>query len=125
MPGDTVVTVLMMSSSSGGYVDPSFPNPNGPDDAPIIIYGYLPSLVLGILGLILFVVAAILHLYQVLRFRTWYFIPVEAACVMETVGYIFRILSSKVDPYNITFFVVQVSSVDLSPFPLPWSYGLF
>ncbi len=22
-----------------GYVDPSIPNPNGPNDAPIIIYG--------------------------------------------------------------------------------------
>lgn len=32
-----------------GYVDPNFPNPNGPDDASIIIYGYTPSLVVGVL----------------------------------------------------------------------------
>jgi hypothetical protein len=26
-------------SHHGGYVDPNFPDPNGPDDIPIIIYG--------------------------------------------------------------------------------------
>lgn len=28
-------------SYMGGYVDPNFPNPMGPDDATIIIYGYM------------------------------------------------------------------------------------
>jgi hypothetical protein len=26
---------------TGGFIDPNFPNPNGPDDASIIIYGYV------------------------------------------------------------------------------------
>ena len=29
-----------MGDSGRGYVDPDFPPPGGPDDAPIIIYGY-------------------------------------------------------------------------------------
>jgi hypothetical protein len=26
-----------------GYVDPNFPNPNGPNDAPVIIYGQVST----------------------------------------------------------------------------------
>lgn len=31
-------------SYQGTYVDPNFPNPMGPDDATIIIYGYVKYL---------------------------------------------------------------------------------
>ena len=98
-----------MSSKAplAGYVDPNFPNPNGPADAPIIIFGYTPSFALGLLGVILFSISTILHSYQIYRYRTWYFIPVVVGAVMEVVGYIFRILASRVDPYNVINFVVQ------------------
>lgn len=56
-----------------GYIDPNFPNPNGPGDASIIIYGYTPSIVVGVLGATLFFLAGILHLHQLLKYRTWYF----------------------------------------------------
>lgn len=29
--------------SGSGFIDPNFPNPHGPDDARIIIYGYVPG----------------------------------------------------------------------------------
>lgn len=32
------------------FVDPNRPNPNGSDDASFIIYGYVPSIVLGVIG---------------------------------------------------------------------------
>lgn len=31
-----------MSDPSKYYVDPNFANPHGPNDAPLIIYGYRP-----------------------------------------------------------------------------------
>lgn len=98
-----------MSSNAplAGYVDPNFPNPNGSQDAPIIIFGYTPSFALGLLGVVLFSISALLHSYQIYRYRTWYFIPVVVGAVMEVVGYIFRILASRVDPYSVINFVVQ------------------
>ena len=90
-----------------GYVDPAVPNPNGPNDAPIIIYGYTPALAVGLLGVILFSIATLCHTYQLFRYRTWYFIPVVVGTILEVVGYTFRILSNRVDPYNVLFFVIE------------------
>lgn len=56
-----------------GYIDPNFPNPNQPGDASIIIYGYTPSFILAILGCVLFLVALVAHVVQLVKFRTWYF----------------------------------------------------
>jgi hypothetical protein len=78
----------------GGYVDPNFPDPGGPNDAPIIIYGYTPSFALAILGIVLFTIAFVAHLVQVIHHRCYYFIPVVIGCLFEIVGYIFRGLSS-------------------------------
>ncbi|KAF2182484.1 hypothetical protein K469DRAFT_690621 [Zopfia rhizophila CBS 207.26] len=43
------------------WVDPNFPNPMGPDDATVIIYDYILSLVVGVLGAVLFLIASILQ----------------------------------------------------------------
>jgi hypothetical protein len=95
-----------------GYVDPAFPSPNRPNDAPIIIYGYTPALVVGLLGVILFSIATVWHTYQLFRYRTWYFIPVVVGTVLEVIGYTFRILSNRVDPYNIIYFVIEFFMID-------------
>ncbi|KAK5114307.1 hypothetical protein LTR62_002558 [Meristemomyces frigidus] len=84
-----------------GYIDPNFPDPNGPNDAEIVIYGYVPSVALGSLGATLFFIAAVLHLWLVIKYKTWYFSTMVLGLVLEVVGYIFRILSSQKDPYSI------------------------
>jgi hypothetical protein len=56
-----------------GYVDPNWPPPGGAGDASIIIYGYTPSFALGVLGCVLFFVAGMLHVWQSLKYRTWWF----------------------------------------------------
>ncbi|KAF2424947.1 RTA1 like protein [Tothia fuscella] len=106
-----------MSSKAplAGWVDPNFPNPNGPADAPIIIYGYTPSLAVALLGVILFSISAILHAFQLFRYRTWWFTPVLVGTVMEIVGYVFRILSAKIDPYHVIYFVVQYFFIVVAP----------
>ncbi|KAF2735784.1 RTA1-domain-containing protein [Polyplosphaeria fusca] len=98
-----------------GYIDPNFPNPNGPDDATIIIYGYTPSLAVALLGSILFLLALLLHTHQLLQHRTWYFVTVPLGILFEIVGYIFRTLSSRLDPYRVTFFVVQYFFIVVAP----------
>ncbi|KAH7321608.1 RTA1 like protein-domain-containing protein [Rhexocercosporidium sp. MPI-PUGE-AT-0058] len=98
-----------------GYVDPNFPNPMGPDDASIIIYGYTPNFALCILGIIFFTLLFFAHLLQTLRSRLWSFISLTVACVMEVVGYAFRALSSRKDPYRITYFVVQYFLIVTAP----------
>ncbi|KAF2268194.1 DUF1716-domain-containing protein [Lojkania enalia] len=52
-----------------GHINPDFPNPNSSNDAPVVIYGYTPSINLGILGCVLFFLAGILHEYQLFEFR--------------------------------------------------------
>lgn len=52
------------NDTADGYVDPSIPNPNGPDDAPIIIYGY-----------VLFIVALSLRLTLLTLFLQLYTHP--------------------------------------------------
>ncbi|TKA70048.1 hypothetical protein B0A55_07905 [Friedmanniomyces simplex] len=98
-----------------GYIDPNFPNPMGPHDARIVIYGYTPSLTLAALAIALFLVASILHLWLIVRHRTWYFIPLLVGTVLEVVGYIFRLLSSQQDPYSIPWFVVQYFCIVVAP----------
>src|ERR1700761_1900274 len=83
--------------------------------ATIIIYGYTPSLAVGILGVVLFFIALIAHSYLLFRHRTWYFCTVLIGTAMEVVGYIFRILSSQQDPYNIIWFVVQYFFIVVAP----------
>jgi len=98
-----------------GYVDPNFPDPNGPQDAPIIIYGYTPSFALGLLGVSLFTISTILHSFQVLRHRSWFCLLLVIGSTMEIVGYTFRILSAKRDPYNIIYFVIQYFFIVVAP----------
>lgn len=69
---------------------------------------YTPSLAVGALGVILFLVGLVAHLYLLLRHRTWYFSTVVVGTIMEIVGYAFRILSSQQNPYSVPWFVVQV-----------------
>lgn len=80
-----------------GYVDPNFPSPNGPNDAPIIIYGYTPHIAVGVLGVILFFISLVWHCWQLFfKYRPcWYFTPIIVGCTMEVVGYVPRILANR------------------------------
>lgn len=98
-----------------GWVDPNFPNPGGENDAPIIIYGYTPSFALCIAGIVLFFLSLTVHSWQVWRYRAWYFLPLTFACLMEVVGYAFRSLSAKKNPYDVISFVVQYFFIVTAP----------
>ena len=76
---------------------------------------YPPSLAVGVLGVVLFTIASIAHLYLLVRHRTWYFTPMLVGTLMEIVGYIFRLLSSQQDPYSVPWFVVQYFFIVIAP----------
>ncbi|PSN71645.1 RTA1-domain-containing protein [Corynespora cassiicola Philippines] len=105
----------MADEAPSGYIDPNFPNPMGPNDARIIIYGYTPSIVVGLLGCILFFLAGLAHTWQLLKYRTWYFSTVIVGILFEIVGYISRLLSTKISPYRVTYFVIQYFFIVVAP----------
>lgn len=108
-------------SSYSGCIDIGMSYPSviarqyGPSDAPIIVYGYVPSPLLAISGIIIFFIAFVSQISQLLLFRNWYFTPLVVGTVMEVVGYVFRALSSQVNPYNIIFFVGQYFCTTVAP----------
>lgn len=99
----------------GGYIDPNRPNPMGPNDAHIIIYGYVPSQALSILGMALFAFLLLVHILQIYRYRVWSFIPLAVATIMEIIGYTFRFRSYHDDPYNKIYFIVQYFFIVVAP----------
>ncbi|MCJ1271951.1 hypothetical protein MMC22_011856 [Lobaria immixta] len=107
------------NDTGDGYVDPAIPNPNGPDDAPIIIYGYTPTLALSILAIVLYALALALHSARLYRHRRWAFsILCLLTTVCEIVGYVFRLRSSPPpvgDPYNVLNFVIQYFFIVVAP----------
>ena len=103
------------NTNSLGYVDPNFPNPDGPQDVPIIIYGYTPSFAFAVAAAVLFALSLALHAWQVARYRTWYFVTVPIGLGFEIVGYIARSLSAHVDPYNLIFFVLNYFFIVTAP----------
>ncbi|KAM5342155.1 hypothetical protein ACJ41O_015186 [Fusarium nematophilum] len=98
-----------------GYVDPDFPNPDGPMDTPIIIYGYTPSFALAVFAAVWFSIFFIVHSAQTIRYRTWWFIPFAVGLGLEVVGYIGRCLSAKKDPYHLIFYIINYFFIVTAP----------
>lgn len=87
----------------------------GPNDAPVIIYGYTPSFALALLGVILFFLFSIVHIFQLFKHKSWYFTTFAVGLVFEIVGYVARTLSAKKNPYNLIYFIIQYFFVVTAP----------
>ncbi|RAH49735.1 RTA1 domain-containing protein [Aspergillus brunneoviolaceus CBS 621.78] len=104
-----------ITARSFGYIDPNFPNPNGPNDTSIIIYGYTPSLALAAFAATWFFVHLVAHTVQTIRHRSWWWLPFSVGLVFEIVGYIARALSARQDPYNLIYFVLNYFFIVTAP----------
>ncbi|KAL9944755.1 hypothetical protein D7B24_006681 [Verticillium nonalfalfae] len=109
-----------MSDSDGGrpiegHTDPNFPPPTGEWDTPVIIYGYTPSFALAVLAAVLFLLLAIVHLWQSLRYKSYYFLTFPIGLVLEVVGYVPRALSAKKNPYNLIYFILNYFFIVTAP----------
>ncbi|KAF5257071.1 hypothetical protein FOXYS1_12419 [Fusarium oxysporum] len=63
-----------------------------------IFYNYNPNMVAAVIFIAVFGLSALLHTYQLIRSRTWYFIPFLIGCLFECVGYVGRALSAQEAP---------------------------
>jgi hypothetical protein len=63
-------------------------NDNSGDGAKFMLYRYTPSLPAAAIFTALFFLVTLLHTYQLLRTRTWIFIPFVIGGFFESVGYI-------------------------------------
>ena len=71
-------------------------------------YRYDPSLAAAVIFATLFLLTSLLHVFQLVRARTWYFTPLVIGGVMECLGYIGRILSSRQSPnWTLGPFIIQ------------------
>jgi hypothetical protein len=103
------------SAPSYGYIDPNFPPPRGPDDTPIIIYGYTPSFALAVFAAAWFFVLLLIHAFQLFKYRAWYFTPFSVGLIFEVAGYIARSLSARKNPYNLIYFVLNYFFIVTAP----------
>lgn len=76
---------------------------------------YVPNFTLCILGIVFFTLAFFAHSIQVLIYRHWSFALLTLATLMEVIGYAFRALSSRKDPYRITYFIVEYFLIVTAP----------
>ena len=86
------------------------------NDSTFHLYNYKPSIAGAALYAILFLVTSLFHLFQLIKLRTWYFIPVFIGGIMECIGYIARIESSKQSPnWTLGPFIIQSLLILVAP----------
>ncbi|KAE8440858.1 hypothetical protein EG329_006375 [Mollisiaceae sp. DMI_Dod_QoI] len=79
-------------------------------------YRYYPSLAAAVIFIVLFLCTTSFHLYQLLRTRTWYFIPFVIGGFFEWIGYIGRAISSQQSPnWTIGPYLIQTLLLLLAP----------
>ncbi|KAH6957476.1 RTA1 like protein-domain-containing protein [Fusarium avenaceum] len=61
-------------------------------------YHYDPSFIAAIIFLALYAALALCHVFQLIRYGTFYLIPFFIGCLFETIGYIERAISAKQTP---------------------------
>ncbi|KAH8822324.1 RTA1 like protein-domain-containing protein [Flagelloscypha sp. PMI_526] len=81
-------------------------------------YGYIPTVWVCYIFIILFGVSGAFHLFQAIRFRAYWIIPTAVLCAIgEVLGWSGR-LWSHFDPTNDTPFMMQLTTTVLAPTPL-------
>ncbi|KAH8654391.1 RTA1 like protein-domain-containing protein [Ilyonectria robusta] len=57
-------------------------------------YKYDPSLAAAVIFIVCFGLSGIYHVFQVVRLKSWYFIPFIIGCLVEVIGYVGRALNA-------------------------------
>ncbi|KAG5655304.1 hypothetical protein KAF25_010456 [Fusarium avenaceum] len=79
-------------------------------------YNYEPSLPAAAAFVIIFTTTALVHMWQMFRHRTWYFIPFLIGCLFEAFGYAGRALSAHESPdYTKNPYIMQSILLLLGP----------
>jgi len=81
-----------------------------------VLYHYDPSLAAACVFAVMFGVSTLLHIFQLLRRRTWYFIPFVVGGTFETVGYVGRAISATETPnWSKMPYIIQSLLILLGP----------
>ncbi|KAF4840282.1 Protein RTM1 [Colletotrichum siamense] len=81
---------------------------SSPDPGEFVSYHYDPSLPAACVFIALLGISFALHVFQVVKFRVWYFVPFMIGCCFEIVGYIGRALSATETPdWTTTAYTIQ------------------
>ncbi|KAI5859984.1 RTA1 like protein [Durotheca rogersii] len=81
-----------------------------------VFYRYPPSMAAAIVFVAIFAISALTHISQLVRKRTWYFIPFLLGCLFEGIGYLGRALSSTEHPnFTKVPYIVQSILLLLGP----------
>ena len=86
-------------------------------ESPSKFYHYSPSFPAAIIFAALFILTTILHLYQLLRTRLWYFIPVLLGGICESIGYIGRLINARENypDYTLGPYIIQSLLILIGP----------
>ncbi|KAG8352494.1 hypothetical protein FVEN_g9627 [Fusarium venenatum] len=89
---------------------------DGNDDVAFKLYRYDPSMAAAVIFTILFMAITGLHLYQMLRTKTWFLICFVIGGFMQFIGYIGRAGSAHETPdWSLTPFIIQNLFLLISP----------
>ncbi|WQF89258.1 Putative RTA-like protein [Colletotrichum destructivum] len=81
-----------------------------------ILYHYDPSMAAAVVFVLVFGASAVLHIYQLSRTRTWYFVPFVVGCLFEAVGYVGRAMSASEAPdWTLKPYIIQSILILLGP----------
>ena len=87
------------------------------ESAPHVYYQYEPSLPAAALFSALFGLATLLHIFQMIRARTWFMIPFVIGALFEAGGYAARAVSANQNPgpYTQNPYIVQTLLLLVAP----------
>ncbi|KAF5597978.1 RTM1 [Fusarium pseudoanthophilum] len=79
-------------------------------------YRYEPSLPISIIFIVIFALSSALHLFQIIKTRTWFFLPFLVGSIFEAVGFIGRAIGAEQAPdYTFGPYVMQNLLLLLGP----------
>ncbi|KAL2130770.1 hypothetical protein VTI74DRAFT_5969 [Chaetomium olivicolor] len=80
------------------------------------LYRYDPNLAANVVFSVIFAVAAVGHVFLLVRRKIWYFIPFVVGCLFETVGYIGRVIAATEAPnFSLGTYILQTLLILLGP----------
>ncbi|KAE8381945.1 RTA1 like protein [Aspergillus bertholletiae] len=86
------------------------------DSVSFSFYHYDPSTAGAVIFIVLFAGTTLFHIYQMVRTRTWFFIPFVIGGIFEVLGYIGRAMSSRESPnWTLGPYLIQTLFLLLAP----------